>query len=70
MEIIKTYIVMPEIIDFNLDLNLCTRYHLLFYIFKFEGMWGQDCLPAVAKKAEVTKRSHCHCFPDFEDTLD
>jgi len=38
------------------------RVDLLYFIFKLEGVWGQDCLSAVAKKAEMTKRSHCHCF--------
>ena len=46
------------------------RVDLLYFIFKLEGVWEQDCLSAVAKKAEMTKRSHCHCFPDFEGTLD
>jgi len=45
------------------------RVYMLYYIFKL-GVWGQDCWSAVAKKAEITKRSHCHCFSDFEGTLD
>ena len=46
------------------------RVNILYFILKLEGFWGQDCLSAVAKKAEMTKRSHCHCFSDFEGTLD
>ena len=42
------------------------RVNILYFIFKLEGVWGQDCLSAVAKKAEMTKQSHCHCFSDFE----
>ena len=47
-----------------------SRVDILYFIFKLEGVWGQDCLSAVAKKAEMTKRSHCHYFSDFEGTLD
>ena len=46
------------------------RVDILYFIFKLEGVWGQDYVSAVAKKAEMTKRSHCHCFSDFECNLD
>ena len=45
------------------------RADIFHFIFTL-GVWGQDCLSAVTKKAEMTKRSHCHCFSDFEGTLD
>ena len=38
------------------------RVDILYFIFKLKGVWGQDYMSAVAKKAEMTKRSHCHCF--------
>ena len=42
------------------------RVNILYFIFKLKGTWGQDYMSAVAKKAEMTKRSHCRCFSDFE----
>ena len=47
------------------------RVDLLYFIFKLEDLWGQDCLSAVAKKSRDDKEKPLLLFfSDFEGTLD